>query len=245
MGADQPIPASAWSSDGRPGTHEGVPSSTRPSGWGMAVTRFGAAVLALAVAVLTSNNWGLVGIPAAVAAFCLDWAVCAVGLRALSEPMRAASRLVVGAVVGWAVGLALFVSPAWAFHEALGVDPPPGVHDVCVWRHYIGGPGEHVLIIAFAADDKILDELKRLWPTDRESRRVEAWKAAGRTWPQAWERFGPLCDPVGLAERSWRQIRPFANPEVTDFGPVHERGGDIALLQEPGTGRAVVLHVRF
>ena len=194
--------------------------------------------LAAIAAVVASNNWCWVLFPAMLAAGVLDIMVCRLTARRMA-------RLAVAVAVGAALGLLLNVGPSWAFRETFGIEPPPGVGDVQLSRHYTGGPGEHALILEFHADPAALQCLIGLRPADPQSPRVAQWRAAGSGWTAAWEAFGGCWNPNPLARRSWLGIRPLENPEVLDFGNVFATGGALVLFHEPAHGRCVALHVRF
>ncbi|MEW6250072.1 MAG: hypothetical protein AB1716_05455 [Planctomycetota bacterium] len=188
-------------------------------------------------ALLVSNNWCFVLLPAAGAAWLADHVVCAL------RP-RLALRAAVAIVVGCAAGVALNVRPAWAFREAFGVEQlPAGVREVRVQRHYLGGPGEHALIVEFTADEATLRSLLKLRPHDPDSYKVQQWRATGGGWLPAFDAFvGPAA--TTLARRSWSRIRPLQAPEVFDFDATTELRSRLVLFYEPPSGRCVALQVR-
>jgi hypothetical protein len=209
-----------------------APAKRSYSGVGV---RLLAVILAAVGALLASNNWCFVLFPAALAAFVADYVVCAIWPRFVL-------RVAVGVIIGVALGLLLSIGPGWAFREAFGVELPPGVRDVRVWRHYLGGPGEHVLIIEFTADPNAVQALTAMRPSAPESDRLKRWRAAGAEWPAAFDIFvGP--GPTSIARMSWMRTGPLNNPELFELGP--SNGGSLVLFREPGAGRCVALHVRF
>jgi len=198
-------------------------------------TRVLVCLIAGTCALFASNNWCFVALVAAFAAFVVDCAVCAIRPRIVL-------RLPVAAGIGIAVGLLLSIGPAWAFQEAFGTDPPNGVRDVRISRHYSGGPGEHVLIIEFTADASALQALVRGHTVSSDSRRVAAWRDAGGDWEQVTDFFvGPGA--TSFTRSSWRRIRPFERAEAFELGLVNE--GSLVLFHEAGTGRCVALHERL
>jgi hypothetical protein len=211
------------------------PTLPRRGRWVSVGVRLLAMVIAAVAALLASNNWCLVLIPAVLAAFVVDLVVNAV------RPWFTL-RVLVAAGVGVAVGLLLCVGPDWAFHEAFGAAPPGGIRDVRIWRHYIGGPGEHVLIIELTADAAAIQALLQTHPSVADSEKVARWHAAGDTWAQAFDLFvGP--GPTSLAHASWQRIRPLEHAAVLDLGEYNN--GQLWLFEEPTTGRCVALHVRL
>jgi len=213
------------------GTVAEPPAHTPLSDFGI---RLLATLVAAAAALFASNNWCLVLFPAALASFLTDYLVCTIRTWFLA-------RVAVAAVVGACVGLLLNVRPGWAFREAFGVDPPSGVQDVRIWRHYLGGPGEQVLIIEFTADAKALEGLLAVCPPLTDGEKAARWQAAGGGWEQAFD----VCVPLGLtrfARASWLRIRPLKNTEVFELRLANSRR--LTLFHEPATGRCVVLHVR-
>ncbi len=151
-------------------------------------------------------------------------------------------RIVVATFVGIIVGQLLNVSPHWAFEEMLGITCPQGISDAHIRRHYIGGPGEHVLIVEFTGSDEAWQTLLSMQPKEPVADRIDKWQEAGGGWEAAFDVFASTA-VVGLAKHSWMRIRPLKNMEVLDFGP--QRSGDLVLLREPATGRGVALHVRY
>ncbi|MGD8451816.1 MAG: hypothetical protein PVJ57_08360 [Phycisphaerae bacterium] len=216
-----------------------VPSaeSAPPSRWLSAGVRLLAILVAAAAALLSTNNWCFVILPAALAAIVVDYVVS--GIRPWSV-----LRLIVAVAVGLAVGRLLSVGPDWAFQEAFGVDAPAGVRDVHIFRHYVGGPGEHILIIEFTANPDVVKALLSLHPVVTNSETAQSWHAAGGGWPQAFDDFAGPC-PMGFARAAWLRIRPLAEPEVFDFGGIEASGGRLVLFHEPHTDRCVALHVRW
>jgi hypothetical protein len=192
---------------------------------------------ASAGALLATNNWCFVLVPAVLVALLGDFVACAV------RPW-VVLRLPVATAIGVAAGLALSVGPDWAFREAFGRAPPAGVRDVRIQRHYVGGPGEHVLIIEFTADPAALGALTARLPEEPEGDRVEKWRATGQGWPAAFDVFAGR-QVLPAARSSWLRIRPLENPEVLDFSPVGDASGRLVLFWERSTGRCVALHVRL
>lgn len=192
-------------------------------------------LIAAACALFVSNNWCFVLFPAALAALLSDHAVCAI------RPWFVL-RVPVAAAVGVAVGMLLGVGPEWAFREALGSAPPNGVRDVRIWRHYLGGPGEHALIIEFTADVAAFQALVQAHPPLPDSHKVTRWREAGGGWGQAFDIFVG-SGVTSFARASWQRIRPLERPEALDLGESNR--GSLVLFHEPGTGRCVALHVRF
>lgn len=200
-----------------------------------AAVRLLAVLIAAACAFFVTNNWCFVILPAVLAALVVDCIVCAI------RPWFIL-RVPVAAAVGVAAGMLLSVGPDWAFREAFEMAPPDGVHDVRIWRHYLGGPGEHVLIIEFSADAAAFQALVQAHPPLSDSDKVRRWQAAGGGWAQAFDIFaGPGL--TSLANSSWQRIRPLDHPEALDLG--ESNSGSLMLLHEPNTGRCVALHVRF
>lgn len=221
--ADELIPAAGL----RPG------SPARVRGVGVVVRRL-AMLIAAACALVVSNNWCFVLFPAAFAAWCIDHVVGAI------RPWFIL-RAPVAAAVGVAAGTLLSVGPDWAFREAFEMAPPAGVHNVRIWRHYVGGPGEHVLIIEFTADTAAIQSLVRAHPPSADSDNVQRWQVAGGGWAQAFDVFaGPGLR--SFANSSWRRIQPLDHPVALDLG--ESNGGRLVLLHDPNTGRCVALHVR-
>lgn len=200
-----------------------------------AAVRLLAILIATACAFFVTNNWCFVLVPAALAALLIDYVVCAI------QPWLIL-RLSVAAAVGVAAGMLFSVGPDWAFREAFELAPPDGVHDVHIWRHYLGGPGEHVLIIEFTADAAAFQALVRAHPPLSDSRQVTLWREGGEGWEQAFDIFTRPA-PTDFPRSSWQRIRPVENPEVLDLG--ESNSGNLMMLHEPGTGRCVALHVRF
>lgn len=132
-----------------------------------------AVLIAAACALIVTNNWCFVIIPAVLAALVVDYIVCAI------RPWFIL-RVPVAAAVGVAAGMSLSVGPNWAFREAFEMAPPDGVHDVRIWRHYVGGPGEHVLIIEFTADAGAFQALVQAHPSLSDSDKVKRWQACRR-----------------------------------------------------------------
>ena len=197
-------------------------------------TRLPVALCAVGGALLATNNWCFVLIPAALAA-CLCDAFVARQVR------RALVRLVLGAAIGAIVGVAFRISPEWAFREAFEMSPPPGVTDVRLWRHYLGGPGEHLLIIDFAADNAAQDALLRAHPPFE-------WDEFDQRWPvyvSGWgETFDTLAGPglTYFARLSWLRAQPLNHPEILNLGSAN--GGNLVLLRERESNRCVALHIR-
>ncbi|MBN2445902.1 MAG: hypothetical protein JXO22_04210 [Phycisphaerae bacterium] len=202
----------------------------RGSGWLVVM-------VGLACALLATNNWCFALVPAALAVLWCDLVV------RCGWP-RLGPRLAVAGVVGVGLGIALRVGPDWAFEEAFGVERPAGVSNVWIRRHYIGGPGEHALIIEFTADPAALARLTTLYKPDANSTRAEQWRAAGGTWEDAWNIFGRMA-PMPAPRASWMRIKPLENAEVFDYGGVMQVVGNLVLFHEPSTGRCVALHIRF
>lgn len=204
----------------------------RPSAF---ITRALVVAIVAAAALLATNNWCFVVVPAAVAALFIDYVVCA------ARPWFLA-RIVVAAGVGVSAGLLLSVSPAWAFREAFEIDPPSGIRDVRIHRHYLGGPGEQALFIEFTADAGAWQQLVDAHTPASQSTAIERWRAAGGAWDQLFDTFGgPTVTTFSRA--SWARIRPMEHPEVYDLGESNH--GRLVLLHEPETGRCIALHVRF
>ena len=217
-------------------------------------TRIAAILAAAYGAAFISHNWCFVCLLASLAALVLDILFCALaGNRVRRRTFRIAGRVALGLVVGLAIGWQHRVTPEWAFQEAFGVQPPPGIRDVHVWRHYLGGPGEHALIIEFHADHAAIEALEAaaietLRPLKTytvewlesgapDSRRVEEWRDSGGSWEAAWESFaGPAR--TRFSRTSWMRIRPLDAPRVLDYG-YH-----LVLMVDETSGRAVALHVR-
>ncbi len=192
--------------------------------------------LASAIAVFVTNNWCFILIPAGLAALLLDSVLAGAKRRLIP-------RLALAAAVGVAVGTALRVGPEWAFREAFDADPPAGIRDVRIQRHYIGGPGEHALIIEFVADAAAIHALTSLHAPHPRSQRTEQWLAAGGVWSETWSHFsGP--GPLGLVRSSWMRIQPLENAAVCDYGSVGESCGSLVLFHQSETGRCVALQVR-
>ena len=201
------------------------------------LVRLGIAAIAIAGAMLATNNWCFVTLPAVVTALIIDYGIC-------TWRRWIALRLVLAAVVGVGIGISLRIGPEWAFRAAFGIEPPAGVRDARIWRHYVGGPGEHVLIIEFTADRNAVKKLSKLYPEPPVNKRIEAWEAGGSTWPGAFDTFVDH-DTTALARRSWLKIKPLKEPDVYDFGSVRQVAGYLTLFHEPRTNRCVALHVRF
>lgn len=199
------------------------------------VIRVLAVVVAAAVAVVSSNNWCVILIPAAIVAFFGDLILSA---RRAPSVLRIAAALVIGVIVG----MLFNVGPDWAFEKMLGVKCTQGIDNARIWRHYIGGPGEHVLIVEFTGNDEAWQALLAMQPKEPIADRIEKWRTAGGGWETAFDVFagGRL---TGSAERSWLRISPPKDTEVFDFGL--QRSGDLVLFREPATGRGVALHVRY
>jgi hypothetical protein len=194
-----------------------------------------AILVAASAAVVASNNWCFVLFPAALAGFFADYVVCAIRPAFIM-------RLLAAVLVGSAVGLLLNVGPGWAFREAFEMEPPAGVRDVRVWRHYAGGPGEHVLIIEFTADSAAFETLIRQRTVVPDSVGLERWRAAGGEWAQVLDNLAPF-GITSFARSSWGRIRPLERPEAFDLGGSNR--GTLTLFREPDTGRCVALHVRY
>ena len=205
-------------------------------GWGAtAAIRLLSALIAAACALFVTNNWCFVLFPAALAALLVDYIVCAI------RPWFIL-RVPVAAAVGVAAGMLLNVGPDWAFREAFEMAPPDGVRDVRIWRHYLGGPGEHALIIEFTADAAAFQTLVQAHPPLSDSDKARRWQAAGGGWDSIYDVFvGP--GPTSFVRSSWQKIQPLKQPEVLDLGGSNR--GTLALFREPNTGRCVALHVRF
>lgn len=194
-----------------------------------------AVLIAAACAFFVTNNWCFVILPAVLAALVVDYIVCAI------QPWFV-MRVSAAVVAGVAVGMLLSVGPDWAFREAFEMAPPDGVHDVRIWRHYVGGPGEHVLIIEFTADAAAFQALVQAHPPLSDSDEVRRWQAAGGGWAQAFDIFaGPGL--TSFADSSWKRIRSFEHPEALDLGESNR--GSLVLFHEPNTERCVALHVRY
>ncbi len=222
------VEASAAADEGKPG------SSVRGC-CASAGTRVLVVLIAGTCALFSSNNWCFVVLLAAFAAFLVDCAVCAIRRWIFL-------RLPVAAGVGIAVGMLLGVGPAWAFQEAFERDPPSGIRDVRISRHYSGGPGEHVLIIEFTADSAALQALVRGHTVSSDSPGMAAWRDAGGEWEQVADFFiGP--NATRFTRSSWRRIRPLERAEAFDLGEVNE--GRLVLFHEASTGRCVAMHVRL
>lgn len=187
-------------------------------------------------ALLSTNNWCFILLPAALAAWIIDYLVRCV------RPFRL-TRLLAAVITGIAVGLLLSVGPAWAFNETFGIDPPPGVSNVRVSRHYVGGPGEHILIMSFDADRNALRTLTSLTSASTASERVKAWESSKQTWT---DMFRILAGPTAtrFARSAWQRIPPLSRPQVHEFDNVDMFLGRSFLLHDPDTGRCVALHVR-
>ncbi len=192
--------------------------------------------LASVLAVLVTNNWCFIFIPAGIAALLLDFVACGVVGRLIP-------RLALGAVVGVAVGIAWGVEPDWALQEVFGCEPPARIRNVRIQRHYIGGPGEHVLIIEFVADAAAFQALTSLHTPKDRSGRVERWRAAGGDWSATWEAFAGPC-ATRFARSSWMKIQPLTGMDVFDYGTLPRSVDSLILFHEPKTGRYVALHVR-
>lgn len=198
-------------------------------------TRVLVGLIAGTCALFASNNWCFVAVVAAFAAFLVDCAV-----RTIRPWVML--RLPVAVGVGIGVGMLLGIGPAWAFQEAFGTEPPDGVRDVRISRHYSGGPGEHVMIIEFTADASALQALVRGHTVSPDSRRVAAWRDAGGEWEQVADFFiGPGA--TSFTRSSWRRIRPLERAEAFHLSLVNE--GSLVLFHEAGTGRCVALHERL
>lgn len=197
--------------------------------------RFFIAFIAAAVSLLVTNNWCLIALPALLTAFVFDYL--------LSAARAAASlRLVAAAAWGAIAGLLLSVGPDWAFREAFNASPPPGIRDVWIRRHYLGGPGEHVLIIAFTPDPPALESLIAPHTVVRGAPAMERWREAGGGWSDAFDAFvGPGL--TSFAQQSWQRLSPIGQPEALNLGEVNR--GSLVLFRDAETGRCVALHVRF
>lgn len=191
-------------------------------------------LIAVAAALLSSNNWCFILVPTALLAILFDLALCA--YRA-----RFTLRAVVSLAVGLLAGDLLSVDSAWAFQQAFGVDPPPGVREVDIARHYVGGPGEHILIIEFESDPAALQTLTSLRAMKVESDRLRLWRTSGARWQEAFDTL-VLGGVTGIARWSWQRIRPLESPAAYEFEAV---GGSLTLFHEPRSGRCVALHVRY
>lgn len=207
-----------------------------PRGWFASVLARGLLlVIASACAILATNNWCFVLFPAALAALLLDSIVRAIGSWFVV-------RVTTAAFVGVVVGILLSVGPDWAFREAFGLEPPNGVHDAKIWRHFVGGPGEHTLIIEFTADDAAFQTLVRAHPPQSDSDRVKRWKKSGGAWDSVLDAFAG-AGQSSFVHATWRQIRSLNPVEAYDLG--ESNYGSLSLFRETGTGRCVAFHVRY
>lgn len=217
-----------------------VPHCSRPASRvrqrcvGVAI-RLLAILVAASSAIVASNNWCFVLFPAALAGFFADYLVCAIRPAFII-------RVPTAVLVGGAVGLLLNVGPVWAFREAFEMDPPAGVRDVRVCRHYAGGPGEHVLIIEFTADSAAFETLLRPRTVLSDSAGLERWRAAGGEWAHVLDSLVPF-GITSFARSSWERISPLQRPEAFALGASNR--GALTLFREPDTGRCVALHVRY
>lgn len=205
-------------------------------GWFVSgVLRLLTGLIAAVCALFVTNNWCFVIFPATLAALVVDYLLCAF------KP-RFVVRVLTAMVVGVTIGIFFGVGPDWAFREAFEMAPPNGIHDVRIWRHYLGGPGEHLLIIEFMADAAALQALAQAHPPTSDSYYIHRWKAAGGSWAQALDIFGtPVL--TSFAYSSWKRIRPLEHPVVLALGATNR--GTLVLFQEQGSSRCVALHVRF
>lgn len=202
------------------------------------------AVFAGLAAVYASNNWCFVGLPAFLAGLVADGLVLRIiGARPLRGRARIAARVVVALCAGALTGHALNWSPADAFREAFKADPPPGVSDVRIHRHYTGGPGEHVLIIEFTADGPSMRKLLSLHPIVPDSRALAEWSGAGGGWEAAFEHLA-RTSPFPLARWTWRRIQPLRDMNICHLALPQPTTDRLFLLMEKGTNRCVALHVR-
>jgi hypothetical protein len=194
-----------------------------------------AILIAAACAFFVTNNWCFVIFPAVLAGLIVDYIVCAI------RPWFV-MRVSAAVAAGVAVGLLLGVGPDWAFREAFEMAPPDGVHSVRIWRHYLGGPGEHALIIEFTADTASFESLVKAHPPLSDSDRVRRWQDAGGGWDSVLDAFLRIGQTRFVCS-SWQEIRPLEQTEVLDLGGSNR--GTLALFREPDTGRCVALHVRY
>lgn len=198
-----------------------------------------AGLVALVSALILSNDWCFVAAPAVVVAVIAVAIADAILDRTVLPSARGRSAIRVGMTLALAVGAgaSIRVSPAWAFDEAFGTLQPKEIRDLRIIRHYEGGPGEHTLILTFAADRQAIAKLtaRRAFNTDPEE-----WRAAGSNWSDIWHTFAAHF-PLPFGRRSWERIPPLSKPEVfwwSDFAK------QTILFWERESGRAVVLSVR-
>lgn len=202
-------------------------SNAPPSGWKAYAAILPAGTLA---GMIATNNWCFVVVPIAAAVLVADLTV-----RRFRPSM--ALRLPVAVAVGVAIGFLLSVDRAVAFRDAFGIDPPRGVRMSHVRRHYLGGPGEEVVIMELTADPPGLAALTSLPTARTQTESLADWRTLGGSWEDAFEVFvGPGATDV--AWRSWLRVRPILNPDVYDFGTA---GRGCALFCDPSTGRCVAL----
>lgn len=201
---------------------------------------------------LFSNDWCLYAIPAALLAALVFWIVIAL----ISRMTRSGKLpqwqygLVLAVAIGLCSGAAFRVRPSWAFREVFGVEQPRGIHDLRIWRHYEGGPGEHTLILEFRADEAAVIALTASIPRQPNpppgapdlSKLEQEWYE-NRSWIAAYELFGGAFHSNG--RKTWERILPLREPQVyyRELSPTTEAKSTL-LMWEPESGRVVVLHSR-
>ncbi len=224
------------SSDTSAGSIPPGPSSRRAGPLVRFGLRISTLLIACVVALLVSNNWCVILLPVAIVASLVDTLFD-------HGPPWLLRRTLVAALVGAGMGWLLIVRPAWAFKETFGIDPPPGVSDVHIWRHYVGGPGEHILITEFRATPNALGTLTSLGGA-KITDRVRKWQPLGAGWEAAYDAFhGPA--PWDGPRKSWMRISALNDPQVYDFGGYRVESGTLVLLHERGSDRCVSMHVRY
>lgn len=192
-------------------------------------------IAGLVSTLFSTNNWSCIVVPVALILVLVDLIVR--GAR-----LQFRTRILLAVATGAVIGRVLSVGPDWAFNEALRIDTPPGVTDVQISRHYIGGPGEHVMIVEFLANATALINLKSRAGRSTNERNISRWREAGAHWKDALSFF--VMSPMNQsAQRQWNRIRPFENVQTIDLGA--QQSGDVVLFVEPETGRCAMVHVRY
>src|SRR5262245_55454347 len=126
-----------------------------------------------------SRNYACAALPAGV----LVMVVTAIADRVLfsasvaKNVARDTKRMLVALSTGVIIAFIppIRLTPASAFRRVFGIPPPSGVSNLTADSRYVGGPGDHVILLSFQADQSTIDRLVAEVGMDVDSRYTEVW----------------------------------------------------------------------
>jgi len=116
--------------------------------------------VAFFINIFVSNDWCFAATTTALFSsllvFVIDVVLCKVASQSKATDYL---RITLGAIVAVVLGFIIQLSDNKAFELVFETSPPDSVYDVHVDRKYMGGPGDHLLLMQFRTDAQTLDRL--------------------------------------------------------------------------------------